>query len=253
MIKQSLAILFSLWISNTVAAERVTFLAADGVEIVADLHMSHPKSAPIIVLFHQAGWSRGEYLEIAPTLNQLGYNCVAVDLRSGNLVNGVRNETNQNARAMMRQTRYIDAYQDIDAAVKYAASMTTNKVIIWGSSYSAALVLAYAGENSAKVQAVLAFSPGEYFKSQGKPADWVSESASTISCPVFITSARNEKGVWQGIFDAIPHERKFSYVPESSLGNHGSSALWVRYTDHKLYWEAVVQFLKSLETPTTPE
>ena len=34
----------------------------------ADLYIAHDASAPFILLFHQAGWSRGEYLEIAPKL-----------------------------------------------------------------------------------------------------------------------------------------------------------------------------------------
>ncbi|PIB37484.1 hypothetical protein BFP72_08820 [Reichenbachiella sp. 5M10] len=200
----------------------------------------------MIVLFHQAGWSRGEYLEIAPTLNRLGYNCLAVDLRSGNLVNGVRNETNQNARAMMRQTRYVDAYQDIEAAIAYAKTQTSNKLIIWGSSYSSALALKYAGDRPYAVQAVLAFSPGEYFKSQGKPGDWISQSTAHITCPAFITSAQNERPNWDSIYEAIPIESKYYYLPDT-LGNHGSSALWVRYSDHQGYWSAVVDFLKTLE------
>lgn len=240
----SLILLFSSLFA--VASEKVTFKAADGVEVVADLHMSHPKSAPLIVLFHQAGWSRGEYLEIAPTLNRLGYNCLAVDLRSGNLVNGIRNETHQHAKAQMRQTRYVDAYQDIEAAVSYAKNLTTGKLLIWGSSYSSALVIKYAGDNPDVIQAVLSFSPGEYFRSQGKPEDWITQSAKQITCPVFITSARNEKPNWEAIYEAVPVDGKMNFLPET-LGNHGSSALWVRYDDHEAYWTAVVSFLKSLE------
>lgn len=253
ILRQSLSIILVLCCFAAQASEKVTFKAADGVEVVAELHMSHPKTAPMIVLFHQAGWSRGEYLEIAPTLNRLGYNCLAVDLRSGNLVNGVRNETNKNARALMRETRYVDAYQDIAAAVEYSRAMTSNKLILWGSSYSSALVIKYAGDNPGKAQAVLSFSPGEYFRSQGKPGDWITTSATHVTCPVFIASARNEKANWQGIYDAIPADGKMNYIPTETLGNHGSSALWVRQPDHKDYWEAVVTFLKSLEPPTTTE
>ena len=50
-----------------------------------------PANAPVLVLFHQAGWSRGEYREIAPKLNELGYICLAIDQRSGKGVNGVAN------------------------------------------------------------------------------------------------------------------------------------------------------------------
>lgn len=244
--KQFLIFQFLCFSSYLLLAEKVKFQAADGVEVVADLHLSHPKTAPMIVLFHQAGWSRGEYLEIAPTLNQLGYNCLAVDLRSGNLVNGVRNETKKSATSKMKQTRYVDAYVDMEAAIKYASNQTTGKLIIWGSSYSSSLVLKYAGDNPDSIEAVLSFSPGEYFKSQGKPSDWISQSAANITCPVFITSAKNERKSWQNIYDAIKVEGKQFYLPIKS-GNHGSRALWVKYDDHKGYWEAVIAFLKTLE------
>ncbi|MGL1888040.1 MAG: lysophospholipase [Reichenbachiella sp.] len=246
MMKKLLFTLIMLASFRLVASEKVTFKAIDGVEVVADLHMAHPVSAPMIVLFHQAGWSRGEYLEIAPTLNQLGYNCLAVDLRSGNLVNGIRNETNQNAKRMMKETKYVDAYVDIEAAVAYAKNQTTDKLIIWGSSYSSSLVIKYSGDHPDMADAVISFSPGEYFKSQGKPKDWILQSASNVTCPVFITSARNEQKSWNAIYEAIPNAQKQSYVP-STFGSHGSSALWVRNVDHKGYWEALVTFLKSLE------
>ena len=45
----------------------VTFLSEDGLLITADIHAPYKNGeAPMIVLFHQAGWSRGEYTEIAP-------------------------------------------------------------------------------------------------------------------------------------------------------------------------------------------
>ena len=66
------------------SSETVTFPSEDGLLITADIHAPYGNGeAPIIVLFHQAGWSRGEYAEIAPWLNTLGYNCMAVDQRSG--------------------------------------------------------------------------------------------------------------------------------------------------------------------------
>ena len=36
----------------------------------ADLYAPHPATAPLVILFHQAGWSRGEYEEIAPKLKR---------------------------------------------------------------------------------------------------------------------------------------------------------------------------------------
>ena len=75
----------------------VHYKSKDGIQITADLYMSHKTSAPFIVLFHQARWSRGEYREIAPKLNKMGFNCLAVDQRSGDAVNGVENETKKSA------------------------------------------------------------------------------------------------------------------------------------------------------------
>ena len=165
------SIIFSYF---TQEKKQITFPSNDGITLTADLYMPHDKSAPLIVLFHQARWSRGEYLEIAPKLNMLGYNCLAVDLRSGGEVNGVQNMSAKEAAKAMKPTQYIDAYQDIDAAVHYAKKyFVEGKLIIWGSSYSSALTLRFAGENPDLIDGVLSFSPGEYFKSQGKSASYI--------------------------------------------------------------------------------
>lgn len=71
--------------------QTVTFETEDGLVVTADVYVSQPESAPFILLFHQAGFSRGEYRPIAPKLNELGFNCMAVDQRSGNMANGVVN------------------------------------------------------------------------------------------------------------------------------------------------------------------
>ena len=75
----------------------VDFETAGGIRARANVYDSAPPSATWIVLFHQAGWSRGEYREIAPALVKAGYRVMAVDQRSGRAVNGVTNETHQRA------------------------------------------------------------------------------------------------------------------------------------------------------------
>ena len=241
-------IIFSLLsvFSSQPVEETIYFKSKDGIQVSADLYMAHDESAPFIVLFHQAGWSRGEYVEIAPDLNALGYNCMAVDLRSGGSVNDIKNITNQNAIKGMKETKYVNAIQDMEAAIEYARSnFATGKLIIWGSSYSSALSLKLAGDMSDKIDGVLAFSPGEYFASQGKPRDFVTSGASKISDPVFITSARSEKNTWWGIYVAISSEKEY-FLPKTA-GNHGSRALWEKFSDSKEYWDAVKKFLKSIE------
>lgn len=224
----------------------ISFKSDDGVVVTADLYMMYDKTKPFIVLFHQANWSRGEYLEIAPELNKLGYNCMAVDLRSGGSVNNVNNQTMQSATSAMKETKYVNSIPDIAAAIEYADEYYADgKLIIWGSSYSSSLVLHYAGSNPGNVDAVMSFSPGEYFRSQGKPADFVTSSAKNITIPVFITSAKSEENSWRGIYEAIPSESKEFYLPDTP-GNHGSRALWSKFGDSLRYWDAVEAFLEKV-------
>ena len=68
--------LFTVFISAQ-SKKKIEFSSEDGLKITADLYMVHSEEKPFIVLFHQAGWSRGEYLEIAPKLNKIGFNCMA--------------------------------------------------------------------------------------------------------------------------------------------------------------------------------
>ncbi len=229
--------------SSAQAQQTITFASLDALPVTADAYPAQDTDAPWIVLFHQAGWSRGEYREIAPKLNELGFNCLAVDLRSGGGVRGVANETTAAASVAGYSTTYIDALPDMIAALRYTRSTLNGKQILaWGSSYSAALVLKVAGDQPALVDGVVAFAPGEYFEALGKPGDWINVSAKHIQSPTFITSARHEKPVWSPIFEAIPSELRMSYLPTTG-GNHGSRALWGKFADSDGYWSALRIFL----------
>ncbi len=241
-----IALLFALPDGDAVAKQAVSIRAVDGLEVTADLYPVDAEDAPVIVLFHQAGWSRGEYLEIAPRLNRLGFRCLAVDQRSGETVNGVANETARRASAAGKGTSYLDARADVLAALRYVRrTWGGSKLIAWGSSYSASLVLEVAGSRPELSDAVLAFAPGEYFESLGKPATWVRDAAAGIRVPVFVTSARDEEPRWSAIFAAIPSPAKRSFLPEGE-GQHGSRALWSRFPESAAYWKAVEAFLAEL-------
>ena len=221
----------------------ITFSSGDGIPITADLYMPHPREAPFILLFHQAGWSRGEYREIAPQLNRLGYNCLAVDLRSGENVNRTDNETYKKARDAGKPTNFLDAYADMKAATSQAKlNYVGGQMIALGSSYSAALALLLAAEQPGAINGVAAFSPGEYFSRFGKSATFIQEAASKVKAPVFIASARKEQEQWKAIFNAISGSRKMFFLPVTE-GNHGARALWTQFDDHKAYWGALKSFL----------
>ncbi len=151
--------------ASAVTGKTVHFTSGDGLTLTADLYITNPPEAPFILLFHQADWSRGEYLETAPKLNALGFNCLALDQRSGGEVNGVVNQSHAAALEAGKATTYLDAIQDMQAAIGYAQKQFPKaKIILWGSSYSAALVLRLASQYGRQIAAVLSFSPGEYFK-----------------------------------------------------------------------------------------
>jgi len=234
--------------STSIASDNdsISFKSADGLSITADRYAPHSSdTTPLIVLFHQAGSSRGEYNEIAPRLNKLGFNCIAVDLRSGEYSRGKDNETAIRAGKAGLATSYADAYPDIIASLRYARQHFSNsKVIAWGSSYSAALVLKAAGDHPQLVDGALAFSPGEYFAHIGKSKTWIRDSAKNIKAPVFITSAKSEANDWASIYEVIDTGSRQSFVPETA-GKHGSKALWKKYADSPDYWQAVSNFLSA--------
>lgn len=251
----SLLVLFAMSVSAAPPAygersERsyvqVTFPSEDGLKMTADVYAAKHPDAAVIVLFHQARWSRGEYRDIAPKLGAMGFSCIAVDQRSGTSVNGVKNETYERARRARKQTSYLDARPDLRAAMAYARKRfpKASRYVAWGSSYSASLALALAGEDSKFADAVLAFSPGEYFGKAGKER-WVATRAAKIRVPVFITSGRKEARRWKSIFEAISGPKKRAFVPKGA-GMHGARALWSRSRDSAEYWKATRKFLREL-------
>ncbi len=215
------------------------FPSLDGLVMKADYYFLD-FGAPIIVMCHQAGSSRGEYMEIAPKLNKMGYNCLVLDQRSGGQMNKIINQTAKRAKEQKLPTEYINAEQDIKAAVRWAKLNSPKKgIILWGSSYSASLVLKVAKEEKA-VSKVISFSPGEYF---GKAMSLV-DNIKDLNKPVFITCAKNEIGSTKSIFKAIASENKTFFKPRTK-GNHGSRALWGQFDDHQAYWKAVIKFLNN--------
>lgn len=242
MMKSILIIVFSILIMNIYAqTETIKFPSEDGIEITADLYKIDD-IAPWIILHHQAGFSRGEYLSIAPKLNKLGFNCIATDQRSGKEVNELINQTHLAAEKQGKETKYVNAIPDLKATLQYVKSeLKAQEIIIWGSSYSAALTFYMASQYPEDIKAVLAFSPGEYFEVGDKT---ISSFAAQVKCPVFITSAKKEEEYWRVIYDAVPGEKYF-YLPQEE-GFHGSRALWPEKEGHELVWKEVEEYLESI-------
>ena len=219
-----------------------TVKATDGLNIVGYLY---PSSRPraMVLLFHQAGSSKDEYDTIGPRLAADGYTALAIDQRAGGTLFG----DNSTVHLLGGAQPYLDARKDLEGALKWAGDKGL-PVILWGSSYSAALVFLVAADHPGKLQGVLAFSPGEYL---GAPA-LVRHAAARVTVPVFVTSARNpaEIAAAKAIFDAVPAATKTRFVAPTA-GVHGSSTLIpdrnARGSEEN--WQAVEAFLKRIVPP----
>ncbi|MCB9448403.1 MAG: dienelactone hydrolase family protein [Flavobacteriales bacterium] len=220
--------------------KEVHFPSKDGLEITGDLYQIDPH-APYILLCHQAGYSRGEYVVTAERLNKLGYNCLAIDLRSGGAVNGVENETAKKAAAKNLPTEYLDAEQDMLAGVEYLSHLAGQPVILFGSSYSASLALKIASENEL-VEAVIAFSPGEYFGDKLN----VKQAISHLDKPVFVASTKGESDHVRNLVSQVPESKRTQFTPGRE-GMHGSRALWKTCESQQECWMSLIRFLSKLK------
>jgi dienelactone hydrolase len=220
----------------------ITFPSLDGLEITANLY-EIDSEAPVIVLCHQARFNKFEYEGIAQNLNELGFNCIAIDQRSGGPIANQVNQTHLDAIEQGKPTDFVDAKQDIEAAVNYAAKNYSGPVILWGSSYSSTLVL-YVGNENEAVDAIISFSPGNYFIEElGDLKPIMNEQKK----PYFITSSKREAPEVLEFFTGIERtENQIIFVPEGD-GHHGSRALWEQQTGGEEYWEAIKAFLKDLK------
>ena len=222
-----------------VPKEKVTFTAEDGIEITADKYLEN-EEYPYILLFHQAGSSRGEFNDIAERFLKLRYNCLAVDLRSGDNSNFVKNETAQNAGGQHSTVSFLDAGQDIRAAIDFAWGLNPSEVILLGSSYSASLVM-LEGEKNPKVKAVIAFSPGEYFGDGLR----MEEVLDTISKPLFIAVTEYEEPYVIQMMSNVPPDGYTLFRPQDQ-GIHGARALWGDNPSKDEYWLALLLFINNL-------
>jgi pimeloyl-ACP methyl ester carboxylesterase len=241
----STGVLDSIQNNNSAAYERVQFHSLDSLLIDANYYTASP-TAPSILLCHQARWNKYEYDSIAVALQKKGYNCLATDQRSGGMMSlhGIHpiNATYKRATTAGLPTEYLDAEQDIIAAIDYLYNKTQNPIILWGSSYSSTLAL-YNGLNNNKVSAVIAFSPGDYFSDKKGSLIPLIEAS---SIPFFITSSQEEaEDIQHLIQNKALSKQQVQFIPKAA-GFHGSRALWTSKAGNEEYWTAINKFLESL-------
>ena len=133
--------------------------------------------------------SDGVRVILAPLLNKAGFSTVAIDQRSGG---NLWDDVNRAAAEEKNGANFAAAIPDIEAAILYGSKQHSGPLIVWGSSYSAALVFIGAAHHP-EVKALLAFSPAEYVEGY-----LIRKEAAKLSIPVFITSAPDAGEILSG-------------------------------------------------------
>lgn len=228
-------------------ADAIRTETSDGVTIYGEAYFGAlDATSPLILLFHQGGANgRGEYADFAPWLNDAGFRAIAWDQRSGGERFGSKNRTVAGLAPGTPAT-YCDAYPDLQAALDFVTSQAlADRVVVWGSSYTAALVFRLAAENPETVRGVLAFSPA----AGGPLVDcrarmWVDR----IAAPMFAWRPASEMVSESSIEqrDVLTAARVEFRVVEN--GVHGSSMLVDSRTGHDMAAEraAVIEWLKEV-------
>jgi len=188
--------------------------------------------APVVLLFHQGGSNgRGEYGALAPWLNGQGFRVVAWDQRAGGDTHGSVNRT---AVGLTPGTNadFCSAYGDLEAALERTMDFAGGApVVVWGSSYSAALVFRLAAERPDAVAAVLAFSPASGGPMAAcRARDWVE----SVAAPILVLRPEIEMGRDSSVEQRdllVAAGARFEVVAN---GVHGSSMLLDDRTGHDM-------------------
>lgn len=230
------------------ASREIRFTAGPHT-IHADIHLATGPGAALLLLFHQGGGdARGEYADITPRLTAAGYHVMAVDIRGG----GTRFGTGHRGPAVDERFSYCDAVIEVEAALDAArAEGFTGPLVLWGSSYSAALVMQVGVRRAREVRAVLAFSPATGAPMAGcDPAPTVARLLEA-RIPVLAIRPRGETAsdLVRAQLAAFESAGLPMYVPD--VAAHGSSILSAARagSDVTPQWNRVLEFLRRAVPP----
>ncbi len=236
-----------LWAGATLpgqAQNKVTFPATDSLSVTADLYPGKA-GEPFLILLHSEGGSRGEYRDLAPRLVKMGYHCLAVDLRTGKESHFVSNETARRAATLTPPPQPLDGLKDIAGAIRYAHDLNPQKVVLLGSSRSASLALLQATRDTL-VAAVIAFSPGEFFR----PFVSVADSLGRLRVPVLITGSKQEYPYLKTLSAKIPPQNLTLFIPSRHDGEHGVRSLLPSDPASGEYWLSLLMFFRNMKDRT---
>jgi len=214
-------------------AKKVEFKTPDNRIVVGNLNK------PVILLGHQAGSNKYEYADIAPKLNAMGYNALAIDLTGGGKFAAHDNETLNRGTDVSSDRQRIQRRtgQEMNAAVDYLYKKYNQKVIVWGSSLSANFAILVAARNE-NAKAAISFSG---------LANQLSQVIPQIEKPLFMTSSKEEEPRLKQLMPKDASQNNIVVFIPKSEGGHGSKVLWNGQPHAEEYWIAVKSFLNNIK------
>lgn len=225
-------------------AGTVELTAVDGLPVFGDWHPAETaEPAGTLVVFHQGGGDvRGEYQRIVPRLNRLGFDVFGADLRRGGDRFGSVNRTAPPGADSLYT--YCDALPDVEAALNEALRFDPQP-ILWGSSFSAALVIQAAARQPDHVKGVLAFSPASGDPMEGCRPEAVSGG---LDVPLLVVRAQREME-YPSVSEQMAHFEEEGHITfVADPGVHGSSSLDAELVGASTEeaWRVVEAFLRGL-------
>lgn len=221
--------------------EEVTFFSSDSLLVTADDYFL-ADTLPYLILVHEQGSSRGEFYYIADRFMKMDLNCLAVDVRNGGDSRYFSNETVKRMRQGNFGSGHADVENDIMAAIRFAGERTTGGIVLLGAGANGSLCLKIAREKP-EVRAVIAMSPGEFFR----PALNIQDTISGLEKPILVTATSMEYPYIDQMVSGIDEEYKTVFKPETAEGNRGSGALLPENSSSGEYWLALLLFFKELQ------
>lgn len=228
--------------SQIIRKSKIQFTGVDNLIITADNYFSR-KDNPYILLFHTERSSRGEFDSLAYRFAKMHYNCLAVDLRSGDSYGYIKNETALYARKKGFDNRLASVEKDIISSIDYIRTISDQNVILLGSSSSATMAIKTATSQTG-IDGVIALSPGEFFIPEYELADNIQD----IGFPLFLAGNSNEAKYLEKMVSTKNDDSAISIAVSSASGNvRGSDLLRKSNPSSDEYWMSVLIFIRSIK------
>lgn len=191
-------------------------IAKDKTRVYSSFVSAMNNNNKVVLLFHQAGSNRMEYEPVLGAIHVANFDTLTVDQRSGGDDWDFENAT---VKKLGESTEYSEAYPDLEAALTWAQRKRYKTIIVVGSSYSASLGIVLASKHGNDIDAVAAYSPGEYFADK----NWIKTAVSNLAVPLYITGSDTEQDRINEVLQWKKDQDITNFKPANAV--HGASML----------------------------